>query len=152
MWNMLPHTAGTDAVEATLEILASLFNKDQLVLLLVAAVVGLIGMVWWAARYVGAKVSSRLDKLEAGQSELNAKQDAFEKKVLAEYVSQDQLDRRIGGLKEMIAKLTETVNDLQTSFAVVMSHMGISTPKPLQSRIIAKQKIVAKPASTRKRK
>ena len=127
-------------MEDILKIIASFFNKDQLTLFLVVAVCTLVGVIIWAAKHIGSRVSARLDKLEQSQSELNAKQDAFEKKVLGEYVSQDQLDRRIGGLKEMIAKLSEAIGELQTNFAVVMSHMGIVAPKPVVRKTPTKKK------------
>ena len=116
--------------------------------------VALVGVIliggWRAVVYLGNRLSTRLDKLEKTQSDLSARQDAFEKKVLTEYVSQDQLDRRIGGLKEMIAKLTEAVSELQTNVAVIMSHLGLTGINPHKSVIRAPAK--RKASTTRKGK
>ena len=113
------------------EFLSAIFGvleRAQLEHITLATTLTLIGVVIWIGKSGVKRLTGSIESVRKDIKETNSRVDKVEKEmadfkteIAKDYVSQTQLDRRIGGLKEMIAALTETVNEMKTQLAVFMA-------------------------------
>ena len=96
----------------------------------------LIFTLWRVGVYIANRVAGRITAVEQAQADLRKEVRVMKETMLKDYVTQDQLDKRMDGIKTMIGKLTDAVTaanaktgdaiaGLQTKVAVMISHFGI---------------------------
>ena len=96
----------------------------------------LIFTLWRVGVYIANRVAGRITAVEEAQADLRKEVRSMRESMLKDYVTQDQLDKRMDGIKGMIGKLTDAVTaanaktgdaiaGLQTKVAVMISHFGI---------------------------
>ena len=131
------------------DFLAAIFgalNKAQLEHVSIATTLALIGVFVWVGTKGIKRVTNAIEGVRQDIKDTNARVDKtnkeladFKIEVAKEYVPQDQMDRRVGGLKEMIAILTDKFNDLQLDFVAVMAHLGITSARTPAKRKTTKK-------------
>ena len=106
----------------------SVLGRAQLEHFTLFVTLALVGVVVWVGTSGFRGIKKSIQSLSDDIKDTNSRVDKtnkdladFKNEIAKDYVTQNQLDRRIGGLKEMIAALTEIVNEMNTKLAVFMA-------------------------------
>ena len=111
-------------------------------------IVALGAIVLWVGKNSVAKIRGDIKDLRTDHEGLKDKVEDFEKEVLRDYATKAQLDSRVGGQEKAISKLTDMVGKLQVDFAVLLSHLGLtSSPGP---KAPVKRKVTPAPTPAKK--